>query len=74
MKKFYVTINVMQPVAETWAFTVPDDTDIKEFKRVFKRDPNFGFLAYPQFEFHSDDAGDGEFSHLGDVSDTPPNT
>lgn len=77
MKKFYVTLHILQPVTEVWAFNVPDDTDIKEFKRVFKRDHNCGFIAYPEFEFMNelvDDADEGEFSHLGDISDTPPNT
>ena len=77
MKKFYVTLHILQPVTEVWAFNVPDDTDIAVFKRVFKRDHNCGFIAYPEFEFMNelvDDDDDGEFSHLGDISDTPPNT
>lgn len=77
MKKFYVTLHILQPVTEVWAFNVPDDTDIGVFKKVFKRDHNCGFIAYPEFEFMNeitDDSDEGEFSHLGDISDTPPNT
>ena len=77
MKKLYVTLHLLQPVTEVWAFTVPDDTDIEVFKRIFRRDHNLGFCAYPQFEFMNeliDDVDEGEFSHLGDVSETPPNT
>jgi hypothetical protein len=77
MKKFYVTLHILQPVTELWAFDVPDETDIKDFKRLFNRDHNSVFCAYPKFEFIQeiiDDRDEGEFSHLGDVSLTPPNT
>lgn len=75
MKKFYVTLHILQPITEVWAFNVPDDADIEVVKKVFKKDHNCGFTAYPDFEFMSElttDAGECEFSHLGVISDTPP--
>ena len=77
MKKFYVTLHILQPITEVWAFNVPDDTDIEVFRNVFKKDHNCGFIAYPAYEFTNDfvdEYADGEFSHLGEISDTPPNT
>ena len=47
MKKFYVTLHILQPITEVWAFNVPDDTDIEVFRNVFKKDHNCGFIAYP---------------------------
>lgn len=75
LKKFYVTLHLMQPVTEVWAVSVPDDTDIEVFKRAFKGDHHLGFRAYPDFEFMNEivtDDDEGRFSHLGVISDTPP--
>jgi len=70
--EIYLTQHIIQPIVEVWAFDVPDDTDIENFKRVGKIRPSALFFAYPNYEFLGDEAGDGEVTHIGDISLTPP--
>jgi hypothetical protein len=70
--KIYITHHILQPIAETWVFDVPDDTDIENFKRVGRIRPSALFFAYPNYEFLGDEAGEGEVTHISDVTTTPP--